>query len=291
MDNRIDASAAPVTPPSPLQAKLDQTVYRILLDHTSDYIHVMQSDGTILTTNASFRHVLAPDGDPPAHFDQLVDESSDDDSQSILASALKDGIWQGAVRYRSTDDRTMVVQLTIFPIPTSNGSSPLFGAIARDLSTQLWAEQERLALQEQIIAIQQLTLQELSTPLLPIAPHVIVMPLIGAVDSTRAHQIMESLLEGVMLHRARIAILDVTGVAVIDTQVANALLRAAQAAQLLGAQIVLTGIRPDVAQTLVGLEITFATVMTLHSLQDGIQYALAHAQSNQPPRSFTNGRP
>src|SRR6185295_2919913 len=96
-------------------------------------------------------------------------------------------------------------------------------------------------------------LDELSTPLIPISDDTVIMPLIGNIDSRRAQQVIEALLEGVAETRTQVAILDITGVPVVDTQVANALIGAAQAVKLLGAQVVITGIRPEVAQTLVGL--------------------------------------
>ncbi len=131
------------------------------------------------------------------------------------------------------------------------------------------------SMQQEIIAAQQSALRELSTPLIPILEGVVVMPLIGAIDSARAQQIMETLLVGISEKRASIAILDITGVRVVDTQVANALIRTAQAAQLLGARVILTGITPEVAQTLVQLGIDLSSVMTRSTLQSGIAYALA----------------
>ena len=85
---------------------------------------------------------------------------------------------------------------------------------------------------------------------------------------------LETLLEGVAVSRASTAILDITGVPVVDTQVANALLRAAQAVKLLGAQVVLTGIRPEVAQTLVGLGADLSGIVTRATLQSGIAYGM-----------------
>ncbi|MDT9046821.1 STAS domain-containing protein, partial [Escherichia coli] len=86
--------------------------------------------------------------------------------------------------------------------------------------------------QEQLIQAQQAALRELSTPLIPLDDGVVAMPLIGAIDSVRAQQVIETLLEGVSVHHARVAILDITGVSVVDTQVANGLIRAAQAVKL-----------------------------------------------------------
>lgn len=100
--------------------------------------------------------------------------------------------------------------------------------------------------------MQELALRELSTPLLTVSDHAVVMPLVGAIDTRRAQQVIETLLERITTHCANIAILDITGVTVVDTQVANVLPRATQAVRLLGAHVVLTGFRPEIAQTLVG---------------------------------------
>ena len=130
----------------------------------------------------------------------------------------------------------------------------------------------RLQLQEELISTQAAAIRELSTPLIPITDDVLVMPLIGAVDSRRAHDVLERLLAGMAELRARAVIVDITGVNVVDTQVADALLRAAQAIRLLGARVVLTGIRPEVAQTLVGLGVDLRHIVTLSTLQAGIAY-------------------
>jgi anti-anti-sigma regulatory factor len=143
-----------------------------------------------------------------------------------------------------------------------------------DITEQKRREQEERAEQEEIIRHQQATLAELSTPLLSISESTVVMPLVGAVDSRRVHQMMDALLSGVAESRASIVILDITGVSVVDTQVANAFIRASQAVRLLGACVVLTGIRPEVAQTLVGLGVDLSTIITRSTLRDGIAYAL-----------------
>lgn len=128
---------------------------------------------------------------------------------------------------------------------------------------------------EELIRSQASALTELSTPLIPISDHVVVMPLIGTMDSQRAAQVLETLLEGVSARRASVAILDITGVSVVDTHVANALLQAAKAVRLLGAEVVLTGIRPDVALTLVGLGLDLTGIVTKGTLQAGIVHAMS----------------
>jgi rsbT co-antagonist protein RsbR len=149
-------------------------------------------------------------------------------------------------------------------------------AVIRDISERKRAEAERIQLQEAIIQAQAVALAELSTPLIPITDQVMVMPLIGTLDSRRMQQVFDTLLQGMASSQAQVAILDITGVSVVDTQVANVLVRVAQAVQLLGAQVVLTGIRPEVAQTLVGLGIDLGSMVTRSSLQSGITYAISH---------------
>ena len=146
--------------------------------------------------------------------------------------------------------------------------------LSRDVTKQKRAERERQAMQEQIIQAQQAALRELSTPLMPIADGVVAMPIIGTIDTMRAQQIMEALLQGIAEHNASIAILDITGVKVVDTQVAGALIRAAQAARMLGAQVVLTGISPEIAQTLVHIGAEMREMVAKPTLQQGIAYAL-----------------
>jgi anti-anti-sigma regulatory factor len=137
------------------------------------------------------------------------------------------------------------------------------------------AEEERLKLQGEIIRMQAAALEQLSTPLIPISDDILVMPLIGTIDSRRAQQLTQTLLQGLATHHARAAILDITGVPIVDIEVAQGLLRAAQAAQLLGARVVLTGIRPEVAQTLVGIGVDLRGIVTYSTLQNGIRAVMA----------------
>jgi rsbT co-antagonist protein RsbR len=176
----------------------------------------------------------------------------------------------GEMAFDAPDDMKVVVEIQVFPLPDNH-----LAIIHNDITGRKRAEEmlrQSIALEETIRA-QNAALAELSTPLIPISDEVTVMPLIGAVDSRRAQQVMETLLEGIAQTKARVAILDITGVPVVDTQVANALIRAAQSVKLLGAQVILTGIRPEVAQTLVGLGADLSAITTRSSLQSGIAYA------------------
>lgn len=199
-----------------------------------------------------------------------------DGQMQAMAEALKtSGAWQGETAHRHKDGEIFPVQLAILLIRDEAGTPQGTAGIVRNLAAQRRAESERAALQEQVIASQQAALRELSTPLIPLTDAVVVMPLVGAIDSRRAQQIMETLLEGIATHQAEVVLLDISGVRVVDTQVADALLRAAHAVRLLGAQVVLTGISAEIAQTIVHLGADMQQLVTRANLQAGLRYALA----------------
>jgi len=118
-------------------------------------------------------------------------------------------------------------------------------------------------------------IQELSNPIIPLYNGVLVVPLVGRVDSARAQALTEALLEAIAREQAEMVLLDITGVAVVDTNVANHLMQTARAASLLGSQVVLVGISAEVAQTLVQLGLDLGRLVTLSNLQSGIEHALA----------------
>lgn len=111
---------------------------------------------------------------------------------------------------------------------------------------------------------------ELSVPIIPISAGTLVVPLVGNLDSDRARQLLSAVLQHLEQTGARTVVLDVTGVVVVDTQVAGALLKVAEAARLMGADAMLVGIRPEVAQTLVHLGVDLGALHTAATLQDGL---------------------
>ena len=160
------------------------------------------------------------------------------------------------------------------PIPDADGRPQYLLGISEDITERKRAEKEHQQLQEAIMRTQWARLAELSTPLIPVSDQIGVMPLIGTVDTQRVQQVLDTLLHGIAEHHAEIAILDITGVVGVDTQVAHGLVRVAQTAQLLGAQVMLTGVRPEIAQTLAGLGTELRGVITRRTLKDGITYAI-----------------
>ena len=122
-------------------------------------------------------------------------------------------------------------------------------------------------------------IEALSTPILQVWDRVLALPILGAVPNERASQIMDHLLAEIQRTQAHYAILDVTGVEVIDTHTADHLLKVARAVQLLGARCIITGIQPAVAQTMVTLQTSFGNIVTLATLRDGIKYCMADQEA------------
>lgn len=119
------------------------------------------------------------------------------------------------------------------------------------------------------------TIRELSTPIIPVYDGILILPLVGTVDTHRAHEINANVLEAIAAYQAEIVVVDITGVPVIDTSTANHLLLTARATTLLGAQMILVGIGPEIAQTIIHMGVSLENLVTLANLQAGLAYALA----------------
>ena len=132
-----------------------------------------------------------------------------------------------------------------------------------------------VAARERIIADQAQAMLELSTPVVRLWQGIIAVPLVGTLDSARTQLVMEKLLDTLVATGADHAVLDITGVATVDTEVAQHLLKTVSAARLLGAECIISGIRPQVAQTIVSLGIEFGDIATKATLADALAHALA----------------
>jgi rsbT co-antagonist protein RsbR len=170
---------------------------------------------------------------------------------------------------------------------------PLFSAVLDELGTDpaalgetLWQVTELLdslglhtteafqRTRENIIARQQQELLELSTPVVRLWENVLALPLIGTLDSARTQVVMQNLLDAIVETRSDFAIIDITGVPVVDTLVAQHLLKTVAAARLMGADCLISGIRPQIAQTIIHLGVDLANVTTKATLADAFSVAL-----------------
>jgi rsbT co-antagonist protein RsbR len=167
-----------------------------------------------------------------------------------------------------------------FPVRNAQGQVIALSVMITDITAikQRQEQVERLeaAVQEKIAVIeaQSSLLDQLSVPVIQVWDGILLLPLIGVIDSRRATQVTASLLQSIGRAGARFVILDITGVPMVDSSVASYLVRAVQAAQLLGCQSILAGISPEIAQTLVGLGVDFGHILTKATLQNGLAHAL-----------------
>jgi rsbT co-antagonist protein RsbR len=148
-----------------------------------------------------------------------------------------------------------------------NAFEPEANRIAITVSLGLLQERER------VIRAQQEAVRELSTPVLQLREQLLILPIVGVVDPLRARQLTDQLLRGIRRHRAKVVIVDITGVPTVDAKVANSLVQAADAARLLGARVIVTGLSPDIAQTLVDVGVDLGRMNTVGDLQGGIEEA------------------
>jgi len=162
-------------------------------------------------------------------------------------------------------------------VPLRDSAGEIIGLLGwvEDITARKLEQEEQTRVKDEMIRAQAEALYELATPLLPVAPGVLVMPLIGEIDKGRSEQVMTTLLERVVSHGAHAAILDLTGMRRGDMGVMNALVGVARAVRLLGAKAIVTGLHPEVARTVVELAVDLDDLVLLSDLKSGIAHAIA----------------
>jgi rsbT co-antagonist protein RsbR len=159
------------------------------------------------------------------------------------------------------------------PVRDEEGKVTSVVGVTLNIEESKSTERELLA-KIDLIQKQQEVIRSLSTPIIQVWDRVLTLPMIGVVDSMRASDVMDNLLREVVRVRARFAILDLTGVEVVDTATAAHLLSLIQAVKLLGADGIITGLRPSIAQTIVSLDIDMTDITTLATLQDALKLCM-----------------
>lgn len=260
------------------QVQEEREIYRHIVQHAPAFISRLTPDGRVVYMNTTCEQITGYKAEevigkallPVLYPGELMGPVQDYLQIAAQGGDVRD--YELTLRSRNGELRTLA--WNSFHRFATDGTLAEVVSFGTDVTERKAAEAEHRRLQEEVIAMQAATLAELSTPLIPINKDIVAMPLIGSIDEARAQRIMETLLAGITETRARTAILDITGVAVVDTRVADALLSAARAARMLGAQVILTGIRPEVAQTLVSLGTNLEGIVTRGTLQSGIAFAL-----------------
>ena len=252
--------------------------FEMLADNSVDGVIISGLDGRVRYVNPAMARLVGFETPAAMLAQQQSFDENDPARRDFLDTILPVLLDKGYLRWQaepiSQQGSLSYTENIGFLLRDADGRPVATAGFVRDVSAERIAQNERDQMREEMIRVQQSALRELSTPLIPIDDTIVVMPLIGNIDAMRAQQMLEALLFGVVERQAETAILDITGVPVVDTQVADALLRAARAVALVGAQVILTGVRPEVAQTLVGLGADLGGLVAQSSLQAGIAYAM-----------------
>ncbi len=254
----------------------NQFLFQTFLDNFPDLAFAKDLEGHFILSNRALERTFE------ASRGNLIGRTIYD----FVPEETADGMWATERRVLETGkpmevehvthdhDNPRIKWLVEFPLYDADGKIYAVGGIATDITERKEAEAEQARLQQETLMAQQEALKELATPIIPVMDRIIVMPLVGHVDSLRARDIMRSLLAGITEHRAKVVILDVTGVSIIDTGIVNHLNKTIQAARLKGAHTIVTGLSDAVAETIVDLGIDWGDVETLSELRTGLLAAL-----------------
>lgn len=276
----VYASAHDITEQYEAQHKLEEALaelkgLRDLMEATTDLVGLATPDKRVLYMNRAGRRMLGWNEDeditnapvtnlhPPGYMRRLAEEG--------IPHALEHGVWSSEGELLHRDGAVLPISQVVVGLRDASGGVRGVGTIIRDISG---AKQLEAELRERTQRLSD-ALQAMATPFIPITREIVVMPLIGQMDGERAEQIMQVALDGVQSSGARVVILDITGLTSVDTLVAGSLIRTARALRLIGAQTILTGIQPAVAQTLVGLGLDLRDAAIHATLQSAIASALA----------------
>ncbi len=233
-----------------------------IVDHAAEAIITYDQQGIIRSANRAAERILG----------RNVDQLNIAEVLGVELASLQQQSAAAEFDVRLPNGETQPVEMVLGTMQT--GEQQLWIAFLRDIQIRRRTEQERNQLQAEMIRGHTAMLARLSAPLIPLSDTVMVMPLVGALDGERLQQITNNLLDGISSQRARVALLDMTGVPNVDREVASRLLRAAQGIRLLGANLILTGVQPDVAQALISVGGNLDDLQTYPTLQQGIRTVL-----------------
>jgi rsbT co-antagonist protein RsbR len=242
-----------------------------ILESMTDPLLVLSDDGAIRSANEAMCRLVGHAREELLRcpFERIF--------EGVSAAVL---IGSGGVRELSMTCRTRAgaeipVAFSASLMRDARGVLEGIVCVARDLTESQRLEQERWQIHE-AMQRQAILVDELSTPLIPITDRIVIVPLIGTLDEHRTRQLTETLLHGVTSRGARVAIIDITGVRTMSHPAIQGILDAMQGLRLLGAEVVLTGVRPETATTLMDLGVDLRGLITFGTLERGIAYARSH---------------
>src|SRR6266850_921796 len=255
---------------------------QLLVDSVKDYAIIMlDTEGRVLTWNPTAQRLKGWKADEiiGQNFSRFypAEDIEKGKTQMELKVAEREGRFEDEGWRVRKDGSRFWANVSITALRDKDGTLRGFGKVTRDL-TERRQNEEKLKRQAQEI------LEMATVPVVPVWEGVILVPLIGTLNSERTQHLMERLLQRITETNSPVAVLDITGVPTIDTQTAQHLIETIAAVRLLGAEVVLTGVRPTIAQTLVHLGIDLSNVITRSSLSAGLRMALGLIDMSVVPK-------
>lgn len=260
-----------------LETRISQ-MFPLLVENLRDYAIILLSpEGRVLTWSKAAERLKGWTSEEiiGQHFSRFYppEDISRGKTEMELKNAAQDGRFEDEGWRVRKDGSRFWANVVITALRDSKGTLVGFGKITRDLSDRRQAE-------EQIKKQSQEIFEMAVVPVVQVWEGILLVPLIGTLDSQRTQQLMERLLHRVTETSSPVALLDITGVPAIDSQTAQHLIETVAAVRLLGADVILTGVRPSIAQTLVHLGIDLSNVITRASLAGGLRMALSILNQN-----------
>jgi PAS domain S-box-containing protein len=249
---------------SETRSKLAEEEYKTILRTAMDGFWLTDTQGNFLDVNDAYCHLIGYSRDELLKMKIQDIEAAEKPEETVqhIQRVIEVGWDRFETRHRCKDGRIVDIEVSANYMDVGGGR---FFVFLRDITERKRAER--------VIWEQQQAMLALSTPVLQIRDQVLVLPLIGTIDSARAAQIVEQILNSIVETQASAVIIDITGVPGIDTFVANHLIKTIQAAKMLGASTIITGISPANAQTLVTLGVDLSMMTTKGNLRSGVKHA------------------
>lgn len=259
-----------------------EDLMRTLIESVKDYaIILLDKNGMVLTWNTGAERLKGWKAQEIVgqHFSKFYppEEVAKGKTELELKTAAEEGRFEDEGWRMRKDGSRFWANVIMTALRDNNGELRGFGKVTRDLTKPRESE-EKLKRQAQEI------LEMATVPVVQVWEGIVLVPLIGMLDSQRTQQLMERLLHRVTQTGSPFAVLDITGVPAIDTQTAQHLIETISAVRLLGSEVILTGVRPVIAQTLVHLGIDLSNVLTRASLASGLRLAMGNLSSSAQPK-------
>jgi rsbT co-antagonist protein RsbR len=264
---------------------------RSLIEVSLDPLVTIGADGKIMDVNKATERVTGVSRKHLIGADFLDYFTEPDKAREGYRKVFSEGsVTDYPLTIRHASGRTIDVLYNAAVYKDEAGKVQGVFAAARDMTAFKKAAEEAAAKQTEVIQRQAQEILEISTPVMQVWEGVLVAPLIGTLDSQRTQQFMERLLQRIVETNSPMALVDVTGVPTVDTQTAQHLIDTISAVRLLGAQVILTGIRPAIAQTLVHLGVDLSGIITRSSLSGGLLVAMDSLGLQVTTSKRTNGK-